>query len=146
MVHVAGEDDPIQPIDVVRAVYASHAERDTGGLLAVLDGDVVWWQAQSHPYANPDGAWHGTTAVVRHVVEPINNDWDGFITRVDDMLDAGDRIVVYGAYHGTFKATRRTIVAPVCVIYTVRDGRIVEFRQFVDTAQIRWAMGLTALL
>jgi ketosteroid isomerase-like protein len=131
------------PIDIVRGVYESHERRDTGSLIDLLHPDVRWWQAHNHPYANPHGPWVGIDAVVEHVVEPVNGEWDRFITRVDAMLDAGDHVVVHGAYTGTHRATGRGVVAPVCVVYTVRDGRIVEFRQFVDTAQLRWAMGLT---
>lgn len=131
------------PLEVVRGVYESHERRDTGGLVDLLHPEVRWWQAHNHPYANPLGPWVGVADVVAHVVEPVNGDWDRFLTRVDAVLDAGAEVVVHGAYTGTYKATGRSVVAPVCVVYTVRDGRIVEFRQFVDTAQLRWAMGLT---
>lgn len=131
------------PIDVVRDVYASHEARNTGGLITLLHPEVRWWQAHNHPYANPHGPWVGIDEVVAHVVEPVNGEWDRFITRVDAVLDAGEHVVVHGAYTGTYTTTGRAVVAPVCAVYTVRDGLIVEFRQFVDTAQLRWAMGLS---
>jgi ketosteroid isomerase-like protein len=133
----------MRPIDVVRGVYDSHERRATGDLVSLLAPDVHWWQARNHPYANPDGPWIGVGAVVREVVEPINGEWDAFITRVDAVLDAGEQVVVHGEYTGTYRATGRAIAAPVCVVYTVHDGVITEFRQYVDTAQIRWAMGCT---
>ncbi len=130
------------PIEVVRGVYDSHERRATVDLVSLLHPDVRWWQARNHPYANPGGPWIGVDAVVREVVEPINVDWDGFITRVDAILDAGADVVVHGEYTGVFRATGRAVAAPVCVVYTVHEGRITTFRQFVDTAQIRWAMGV----
>jgi ketosteroid isomerase-like protein len=129
------------PLEIVQGVYASHVRRDTGGLVELLADDIAWWQARNHPYANPAGPWIGKADVVAHVVDPINNEWHGFITRVDAILDAGEQVVVHGEYTGTYKATGRDIAAPVCAIYTVRNGAITEFRQYVDTAQIRWAMG-----
>lgn len=134
----------MSPIEIVRQVYASHASRDTPSLVSILDPEVRWHQAPNHPYANPDGPWVGIDTVVREVVEPINGDWEGFITRVDDLLDAGRHVVAHGAYSGTYRATGRSIEAAMCVIYTVEGAKITEFRQFVDTAQIRWAMGLDA--
>ncbi|CAB4756291.1 unannotated protein [freshwater metagenome] len=128
------------PLEIVQGVYASHVRRDTGGLVELLAHDIAWWQARNHPYANPAGPWIGVPDVVARVVDPINNDWHGFITRVDAILDAGAHVVVHGEYTGTFKATGRDIAAPVCAVYTVHAGRITEFRQFVDTGQIRWAM------
>ena len=132
----------MDPIDIVRGVYDSHERRATGDLVALLHPDVQWWQARNHPYANPAGPWIGIEAVVREIVEPINGDWEAFLTRVDAILDAGDHVVVHGEYTGTYRATQRAIAAPVCVVYTVHGGKITEFRQFVDTAQIRWAMGV----
>jgi ketosteroid isomerase-like protein len=128
-------------VDLVRAVYASHEVRDTPGLLELLSDDVEWVQAEGHPYAG-DRPWRGHDEVTAHVVVPINHDWDGFITAVDEIIDAGDRVVVTGHYTGTFIGTGRAINAAVCVIYTLRDEKIVRFQQFCDTAQIRAAMGM----
>jgi ketosteroid isomerase-like protein len=128
-------------VELVRGVYASHEVRDTAGLLDLLDEDVEWVQAEGHPYAGP-GPWRGHAEVTARVVTPINEDWDAFITRVDEIIDAGDRVVVTGHYTGTYKATGRSIDAAVCVVYTLRDDKIVKFHQFCDTAQIRGAMGL----
>jgi ketosteroid isomerase-like protein len=128
-------------VEIVRGVYASHEVRDTSGLLDLLDEDIEWAQAEGHPYAGP-APWRGHDEVVRNVVTPINEHWDGFITRVEEILDAGDRVVVTGHYTGKYKATGRPIDAAVCVIYTLRNDRIVRFQQYCDTAQIRAAMGL----
>jgi ketosteroid isomerase-like protein len=128
-------------LELVRGVYESHKVRNTPGLLDLLSEDIEWHQAQGHPYAGPC-PWRGHDEVVRQVVEPINGDWDGFITQVDEFIDAGDKIVVLGRYTGMYKATGRAIDASVCVIYTVRSGRIVKFQQYTDTAQIRAAMDL----
>jgi hypothetical protein len=131
-------------VELVRAVYASHEVRDTPSLLELLDDDIEWAQAEGHPYAGPR-PWRGHDEVTRNVVTPINEDWDGFITRVDDIIDAGSRVVVTGRYTGTYKRTGRAIDAPVCVIYTLDDGKITRFQQYCDTAQIRAAMGVPEL-
>jgi ketosteroid isomerase-like protein len=128
-------------VELVRAVYSSHEVRDTPGLLDLLAPDVEWVQAEGHPYAG-ERPWRGHEEVVAHVVTPVNEDWDHFITRVDEIIDAGDRVVVTGHYTGTYRSTGRSIDAAVCVIYTLRDDRIVRFHQFCDTAQLRAAMGM----
>lgn len=129
------------PIEVIRTVYETHRERDTPGLLDLLADDVEWVTAEGHPYAGP-GPWRGHQEVVEHVVDRVNFDWDGYETEVEQIIDGGDEIVVTARYRGTYKATGRSIDAPVCVIYTVRDGKIVRFRQYTDTAQFRAAMGV----
>jgi ketosteroid isomerase-like protein len=129
------------PFEIVQAVYASHEVRDTPGLLELLADDVVWETAEHHPYAG-DGPWRGHEDVVRNVVDPINHDWDDYVTEVEDILDAGDRIVVTARYRGTYKKTGRSLDAQVCVIYTIADGEIVRFQQFTDTAQFRFVIGV----
>jgi hypothetical protein len=128
-------------VELVRAVYASHEVRDTPSLLELLADDVEWAQAEGHPYAG-SRPWRGHDEVTRHVVTPINEDWDRFITRVDEIIDAGAQVVVTGRYTGTYKRTGRSIDAPVCVIYTLDGDKITRFQQYCDTAQIRAAMGV----
>lgn len=133
--------DPRTAMEVVQAVFVSHKSRDTPGLVDLLDPDVQWHTAQGHPYAG-NGPWHGPREVVEHVVNPVNNDWDNYQTRVDELIDAGDKVVMIGRYTGVHKATGRTLDAPVCTIYRVRDGLITSFEQYTDTAAFRHAMNL----
>jgi uncharacterized protein len=128
-------------LDVVKAVYDSHERRDTPTLVELLHPEVEWFQAEGHPYAG-DGPWRGPDEVVEQVANPINEDWDGFLTHVEEYIDAGDQVIVLGRYRGVYKATGRAVDAQVCTVYTVRDGLIVRWQQFTDTAQIRAAMGV----
>lgn len=133
------ETDGPTPLEVVQAVYASHERRDTPGLVDLLDPEVEWFQAEGHPYAG-EGPWRGPDEVVQHVANPINEDWDGFLTHVEEYIDAGEQVIVLGRYRGTYKVTGKAVDAQVCTVYTVRNGAIVRWQQFTDTAQIRDAM------
>lgn len=133
--------DQQTPLDIVRAVYVSHEQRDTPGLVDLLTEDVQWHQAQGHPYSG-GRPWIGPAEVVEHVVDPINNDWFDYRTTVDEFIDAGDTVIVLGRYSGTYKATGGTVDAGVCTIYRIREGRIWHWQQFTDTAQFRKAMEL----
>jgi ketosteroid isomerase-like protein len=129
------------PLELVRGVYATHEQHDTPGLLELLDDGIVWETAENHPYAG-DRPWRGHRESAEHVFDPINHDWDDYVTEVDEIIDAGDRIIVTARYKGTYRATGRPLDAQVCVIYTVRDGKIVRFQQFTDTAQFRAVIGV----
>lgn len=134
-----GDPSTRTPREVVAAVYASHEERDTPGLVDLLHPQVEWHQAEGHPYAG-DGPWRGPDEVVARVATPINEDWDGYITHVDEYIEAGDRVIVLGRYRGRHKATGIAVDAQVCTIYTVREGLIVRWQQYTDTHQIRAAV------
>ena len=99
---------------------------------------MEWYQAESHPYAG-DGPWRGPAEVVEHVANPVDEDWDGFITHVEEYIEAGDRVIVLGRYTGTHRATGVPIDAQVCTVFTVVDGLIVKRQHYTDTPQIRAA-------
>lgn len=130
---------PRTAMEVVKLVFASHRSRDTPGLVELLADDVQWHTAEGHPYYG-GRPWQGPAEVVEHVVNPVNGDWDDYRTRVDELIDAGDTVVMIGRYTGTNKATGRALDVPVCTIYRVRDGVIWSFEQYTDTAAFRRAM------
>jgi ketosteroid isomerase-like protein len=107
-------------------------------LVDLLHPEVEWYQAEGHPYAG-QGPWRGPKEVVQHVVNPINNDWEGFVTQVDEVIGVGSRVIVVGRYRGRHRMTGRDIDAQVCTLYTVIDGLITRWQQFTDTAQLQWA-------
>ncbi len=128
------------PMETVRAVYASHEKHDTPGLAELLHPKVEWYQAESHPYAS-ETPWRGPHDVVAHVANPVNDEWEGFATQVDEYIEAGNQVIVLGRYRGTYRATGKRIDAQMCAIYTVVDGMIVKWQQYTDTYQIRGAAG-----
>ena len=72
----------------------------------------------------------------------LGANFDGtFVVHPKDFHDAGDTVVVQGRYTGTFKATGKNLDAQVCHIFKIRDGKLVSFQQFVDTAQLQDVMG-----
>jgi len=59
-----------------------------------------------------------------------------------DFHDAGSTVVVEGRCTGTHKLTGKVLDAQVCHVWKIRDGKLVSFQQFVDTAPWRAAMGV----
>ena len=53
------------------------------------------------------------------------------------IIDGGDHVVVLGNYRGTLKAGGAALDAQYCHVYRFRDGKVVTFQQYTDTAQ--WA-------
>jgi hypothetical protein len=72
---------------------------------------------------------------VQNVFLPTVDEWDGFRVQPEEFLDAGDRIVVTGVITGRNRATGRDLVAPVCWVWTVRDGKAVRNYNYQDTVQ-----------
>ena len=123
----------VEPLEVVRAVYDAFEVWDHASIRDLLAPDVQWHQA---PSAVPAAGRVLATAdaVLQSVARPLEEDWDGFTEQLEHLMPAGDRVVVTGTYHGTYRANGRRLAAPFCHLWTVADGQVAVFRQFTDTA------------
>ncbi len=126
-------------IDLVRRSYEAFARDDLEGVLADMDPEIEWHQAQGLPHG---GFYRGVDEVRRNIFDPLDEEWwDEFTADPDEFLDAGGEIVVLGRYRGVAKETGKRLDVPFVHVWTVRDGRAVRFRQFLDTAG--WVAALT---
>lgn len=138
----AGDAPPAQTadrsdIDVVKNAYAAFAADDIASVLASLAQDVEWIEAQGSPYA---GSYRSPPQVLESVFTRLGADWSGFDVAPAEFLVGDGAVVVLGTYRGTTRAGDRRFDAPFAHIWQLRDGRVVRFRQFTDTAAMRAAM------
>ena len=123
--------------EIIRAHYAASDRGDLEGMLAPLAPDARWTEMAGFPYA---GTYVGPDEVRRGVLERIAADWDGYTAAITELVDGGDTIVGLGTYSGTHKASGRSFEARVAHVWRLRDGRVVAFEQFTDTARVRDAL------
>jgi uncharacterized protein len=121
-------------VDTVRNFYAALGRGDVSAVLALLDADVEWTEAERFPYYG--GAWRGPQAVLDNLLVPLSRDWDGFSANAQEFIAAGDRVVSLGTYSGTFKKTGRLFSAPFAHVWTVRGGKLAKFDMHTDTAKV----------
>lgn len=127
-------------IETVNKIYAAFGAGDITAVLASLDGSVAWREAEGNPYRPSGEAWVGPDAVLENLFQKLGEEWIDFSCHPDKLHEAGDVVVMEGRYTGTFKATDRTLDAQVCHVWTLRDGRVTAFQQYVDTAQLQRVM------
>ncbi len=123
-------------VKVVRGMYDAFAKGDIPTVLAALDPQVEWWEAENfiyddgNPYVGPD-------AVLQGVFMRIGTEWQGFAVSPKEVLDAGDIIIGHGYYSGTYVKNGRRARAQFAHFFTFRNGKIVKFQQYTDTAQFK---------
>jgi ketosteroid isomerase-like protein len=71
---------------------------------------------------------------------PIGRDWEDFTVHIERLHDAGDYVVMQGRITGTYKPTGKRLDAQTCDILRYRDGKLVRFQQYYDTAQLQRVM------
>ena len=119
---------------VVRRQYLASAAGDLEALRATLAPDVEWTEMAGFPLA---GTYRTPEGVTSNVMERLGAEWDDWTAHDDTYVVDGDDVVVLARYTASHKATGRPLAVRVAHHFVVRDGLIVRFEQFVDTAQVR---------
>jgi ketosteroid isomerase-like protein len=122
------------PVETVRRFYDALGRGDVSAVLALLDPQVEWTEAERFPYY--DGTWHGPQAVLDNLLVPLSGDWHRFSAQAHEFIAEGDRVVSLGTYSGTFKRTGRSFSAAFVHVWTVRDDRLARFAMHTDTAKV----------
>ncbi len=119
---------------IIESLYAAIARSDGPAVLAWMDPEVVWYEAENFPYSDRN-PYVGSAAVAEGVFYRLATEWEGFQALPDEFLDAGDTIIVQGRYRGTCKATGIALDAQFAHFWRLRNGKVIAFQQYTDTAQ-----------
>lgn len=129
----------LENVTVVRGMYAAFAKGEIPTIIAALDPQVEWWEAENFIYADGN-PYVGPEAVLTGVFVRLGGEWEGFAVSPKEVLDAGDTIIGHGYYSGTYKRTGKKVRAQFAHLFTFREGNIVKFQQYTDTAQFQHAV------
>ena len=121
-------------IAFVRGLYDAFNKGDVEGVLGSFDENIDWYEAEGMPQG---GHWHGPQAIADNVFGPIVEDIDGFQVTADEAYAGGDEVVVVSTYSGTARESGKELRQQAMHAWTVRDGKIARFRQFMDTVKYR---------
>ncbi len=124
-----------EPRAVVESVYTLFAAGDMEGFAALMAPDIVWNEAEGNPYAdlNP---YIGPEAVMSGLMSRFVTEWEDISVTPQEFVVEGDRVVVFGRYGETWKATGQVLDIPFVHSWTVKKGRLVAFQQYTDTAAL----------
>ncbi|MEK6302820.1 MAG: nuclear transport factor 2 family protein [Acidobacteriota bacterium] len=121
-------------VNIVRSMYDAFARGDVPSVLAVLDPQIEWLEAENFIYADRN-PYIGPNAVLEGVFMRLATEWEGFSVSPQEILDAGETVVARGHYSGTYKKTGKQVRAQLAHFFTMRDGKVIKFQQYTDTAQ-----------
>lgn len=128
--------------DIVSAVYDAFGRGDIPAVVELLDPQVHWHEAEGSPYHPGPNGWVGPDAIVANLFEKMGADWSEFAVHPRAFHDSGEVVVVEVRYAAAHAETGKLLDAQSCHVWTVRDGRVTRFQQYMDTAQMQSVMGL----
>jgi ketosteroid isomerase-like protein len=128
-------------VRLVRDAYDAFATGRLADVVGSFAPNIEWRLAEHHPYAPASGRWTTPDDVARGLFDRVALEWQDFRCVPTRISDAGDRVVVEGRYRARYLPTGLDEDAEFCHLWTLHDGRITSFQQYVDTAQVRAVMG-----
>jgi uncharacterized protein len=127
-----------QNVEVVKNAYAAFQRGDIAAILASLDPGIVWRGViGAGPHVPMAGERHGTAEVAaffKTVGENVR--FSQFEPR--QFLAQGDRVVTLGHYRGT-APSGGSFDSDFVMVFTVRNGKVTEFQEFLDSSQLNAA-------
>ena len=120
-------------VDIIKCLYQAFEEGDLETVSSLLSPSVEWVESDGIPYG---GVFQGYEAVLNGVFAKIDAEWFDFTAHVDEFIEAGDIVITLGTDSGTYKATGRKMSAPTASIWTVKNSKVVKFRQYIDTLAV----------
>ena len=124
------------PIAVVRAAYAALAGHDRAAMAALTSPEIVVEQSPDVPWG---GRHAGAAAAAFNAAVAAHLD---STVEIADLYRAGDQVVQGGRTRGTAIPTGRAFDAAEVHVWTVTDGLITRLQIYVDTDELRAALGL----
>lgn len=126
----------VSAVDLVRRWYDRMNRGDVAGAVAALHPDIEWIEAEHSPYGWPGAPLVGPVAIAEAVWSKLARDWVELRVVPEELLPAGDAVVVLGRYVGVHARSGAPLDAQVVHVWNVLDGKIVRYRGFADT----WAL------
>ncbi len=125
-------------LQIVEQMYEGFAAGDMEAILKDVSDTIVW----THP-GNPDqipfaGKFEGKAGVSRFF-EIAFEQIDVLEQNIKSLIDGDDKVIVLGYEHMRVKNTGREYKSNWIHMYTLAEGKIVGFEEFIDTAELVFA-------
>lgn len=126
--------------EIIKGLYEAFATGNVPAVLGAFDENISWTEAEGFMYG---GTYNGPNGVLENVFMKLGTEWEGFQAVPSKIVDGGDgNVAAFGTYSVKYLATGKSMSVPFAHEWTVRDGKVVEFRQHTDTAVIARDLGL----
>jgi ketosteroid isomerase-like protein len=125
-------------LEIIKSTYEGKTSEENGQNLArYVAEDISWTEAKGFPYA---GTYIGLESITKNVFSRLGGEWVDYKFVPEAYVVGEDKVVAYGTYSGTYKATGRYFEARAAHVWKLKDGKIVRFEQFVDSQTVNNAI------
>jgi ketosteroid isomerase-like protein len=128
-------------VQVVKDLFAAMGRGDKQGLLALSAEDIEWIiPGKDWPLAGTHRGHAGLADLLQKASEMLEISYP----EPPEFVAQGDRVLVVGFARGKVKATNRTFGDHFVFAITVRNGKLTNIREYVDTQALARASQMDA--
>ncbi len=123
-------------VKIVQDAYAAFQRGDMGSVLASCSPDVQW-VVPGDPAVVPAAGQHDGVSGVATFFSTLGETQDVESFEPHNFIAQGDTVIALGNYRWRIRKTGKSFASDFAHVFTVREGKVVAFREFADTAATR---------
>jgi ketosteroid isomerase-like protein len=128
-------------VQIVKDFFAAMGGSDRQGLLALCAEDIEWIiPGEDWPLA---GTYRGHAGLA-DLLQKASKNMETSFPNPPEFVAQGDRVLVVGFARGKVKATNRTFEDHFVFAITVRNGKLTNIQEYVDTQALARASEIDA--
>ena len=128
-------------VQTVKNFFAAMGSGDRQRLLALVAEDIEWIiPGEDWPLAGT----HRGNADLAAVLQKASKELETTYPEPPEFVAQGDRVLVVGVATGKVKATNRTFEDHWVFAITVRNGKVTNIREYIDTQALARASQMDA--
>ena len=128
-------------VQIVKDFFAAIGRADKQSLLALSVDDIQWIiPGEDWPLAGTHRGHEGLAGVLQKASEEVEMTYP----EPPEFVAQGDRVMVVGVATGKIKATNKTFEDHWVFDITVRNGKLTNIREYIDTQALARASEMDA--
>jgi uncharacterized protein len=129
-----------QNVQIVKDAFAAIGRGDMQGLLALSAEGIEWIIPGEWPLAGTHRGHAGLADLLQKASEMVETSFP----EPPEFVAQGDRVLVVGFARGRIIATNRTFEDDWVFAITVRNGKVTNIREYIDTQALARASEMDA--
>ena len=131
----------LENVQIVKDFFAAMGSGDKQGLLALSAEDIEWIvPGEDWPLAGTHRGHAGLADLLQKASETLETSYP----KAFEFAAQGDRVLVVGFATGKIKATNKPFEDHFVFVTTVRNGKLTNIREYIDTQALARASEMAA--
>lgn len=123
-------------VTIVDGLYKAFSAGDVPTVLGAMDAQIVWNEAEGNAYADGN-PYIGPDAILNGVFGRVIGEHEYFNLQDIELHEMhNNKVLATLRYNAKHKITGKEYNAQAAHLWTLKDGKIIAFQQYVDTKKL----------